>query len=258
MTKVRIRTSHLPQTHNRIHGFTSMKKRPKPSARKLQFIQSKVAKLCERAQANSSKEILSEGKTPEKLFEAAENAESWLDHLHESARERERPLIACQKGCNYCCHQEVHATIPEILLIAGTLHERCSPEELKAVKERCRHYIAGSKGLTILQNLQPCPLLVDGLCSIYENRPLTCRGYFSESVEPCRRGLEHPEDTTNFVKAWGLDITYAVIEGVKEAIQSHRLDGRRFRLLHALLIILEQPGVIDRFLRGEKVFREAL
>ena len=33
----------------------------------------------------------------------------------------------------------------------------------------------------------PCPLLVEGRCSVYEVRPLICRGYNSTNVDACRK-----------------------------------------------------------------------
>ena len=125
------------------------------------------------------------------------------------------------------------ATIPLMspspkLVIARTLQQR-SPEEVERVKQLCRDYIArSSPGLAILNHVQPCPLLVKGLCSVYEKRPLACRGFFSESVEPCRRGITEPNTTT--MSPPGIGVTWAAYEAVQRALSEHRLDGRRFSL----------------------------
>ena len=124
------------------------------------------------------------------------------------------------------------------LIIAETLRARCSPEKREAVRERCWRYVAGSEGLAILDNRQPCPLLWKDCAP-------------STSTDRWRARA------TSGTKLWGIHFALSIIEGVKEALQSHRIDGRRFRLPHALLIVLEQSDAIDRYLRGEKVFNEA-
>ena len=37
-----------------------------------------------------------------------------------------------------------------------------------------------------------CPFLEAGKCTVYEVRPIACRGYSSYSVEDCREDFEHP------------------------------------------------------------------
>jgi hypothetical protein len=47
--------------------------------------------------------------------------------------------IACKAGCNYCCSVRVHATEPEIFLIAAQLRERPA-DQLKIVLNRLKDH----------------------------------------------------------------------------------------------------------------------
>jgi hypothetical protein len=71
---------------------------------------------------------------------------------------------------------------------------------ISALEERARAYAAQMEGRSFddfVDDSVPCPLLVDGRCSVYEVRPLVCRGYNSTNVDACRqahedRGVEVP------------------------------------------------------------------
>ena len=78
-------------------------------------------------QLQATLEIISEGKTPEKIREVADNAEGWLSLILARLKEKTRPCLGCPDGggCTYCCYQGVVATVPEILLVAEYL--RTSP-----------------------------------------------------------------------------------------------------------------------------------
>ena len=86
----------------------------------------------------------------------------------------------CRRGCNHCCYGLVKVGMAEARLIAdsddidwGRVRERA-----KAVKDKTVQDVhkLGS----------PCPLLVDGVCSVYEVRPIRCRSYWSVSEADCK------------------------------------------------------------------------
>ncbi len=104
--------------------------------------------------------------------------------------------ITCKKGCSYCCHHYVTSVEPfEILAIhlrvrhleqypdlLFAAHARTSKFEQILKKEGedgeaedralYRYYLRGI----------PCPFLEkEGTCGIYEDRPMSCRMFFSES-----------------------------------------------------------------------------
>ncbi len=110
-------------------------------------------------------------------FEKA--ASEWLADYRASGRE-----IYCRAKCPGCCHLAVHATYPEAVAVAEVLTEPQSTK-LSAYFERL---VAALPVLTNLksylkrhrQSLGPCPFLdAQGSCSIYSNRPLSCRALLS-------------------------------------------------------------------------------
>jgi Fe-S-cluster containining protein len=85
--------------------------------------------------------------------------------------------ISCGDGCDACCHQIVGATPLELLVIAD--HLAAHEGTLDSLRERAR--ILANAARTVGRQgrsspAHPCVFLVNHRCSIYEVRPLICRG----------------------------------------------------------------------------------
>jgi Fe-S-cluster containining protein len=98
--------------------------------------------------------------------------------MEQHAREMK---TTCVKGCNNCCMLFATCTLPEGILIAEVLLQKPDwraivPRLKKAAEEFC---FEGVGAHTYLNKKIPCVFLQDGLCSIYEIRPSTCRYYYS-------------------------------------------------------------------------------
>ena len=134
------------------------------------------------------KEVLNSGLTP--LYEA-------YDQYLASQLVAEGKNITCKKGCSHCCRHYVTSVEPfEILAIHFLIrqlqqypdllfaaHARTSKFEQILKKEGedgeaedralYRYYLRGIH----------CPFLEkEGTCGIYEDRPMSCRMFFSESA----------------------------------------------------------------------------
>ena len=101
----------------------------------------------------------------------------------------------CKKGCSYCCHQAVSIFEFERSYIRDAI-KKIPPKIKEQVKKNFfiakAHFLANVPDMkeisfTDFQNHYgklmaadyiSCPLLVDNLCSIYENRPLECSWHF--------------------------------------------------------------------------------
>lgn len=96
--------------------------------------------------------------------------------------------ISCRKGCSACCSYLVPLSIPEVLYLQDVLTlmkredrsfllEMCGTPAKKILSEY--DPLRRQKLSTISQWYAgldlPCPFLTDGICSIYEQRPLACR-----------------------------------------------------------------------------------
>lgn len=97
----------------------------------------------------------------------------------------------CREGCCHCCYEPAYATNHEIDDILSTMTE---PEKDR-LSERVRAWVDKVRGL-LGQRLPnaipyrrlnaPCPMLVDGRCSVYALRPFGCRIFFAkEKAENC-------------------------------------------------------------------------
>jgi Fe-S-cluster containining protein len=96
--------------------------------------------------------------------------------------------VGCRAGCSACCDYTVSALGIEADRIAARV--ALMPREARAwVVARIRE--ARERGLTSLSTAErlarrfPCPLLFDGKCSVYDERPLSCRSWFGITPERC-------------------------------------------------------------------------
>ena len=98
----------------------------------------------------------------------------------------------------------------------------------------------------------PCPLLVDELCSVYEARPLVCRGYNSTDVEACRRAHANPGllvPTFAPLK----DVTDGATVGMAQQLRDAGFSDAMVDLGTALHIVLETQGDAGgAIVRGEQ------
>lgn len=168
------------------------------------------------------------------------------------------PTIECKRGCSYCCHTPVSASAPEVFAIARRLHSQRSANAYlspDAVKERC----ATAATISIeqmLKQMAPCALLDDGVCGIYDSRPIVCRRVMSRSADACRRVFEGEEVLIPVVQEAvfrGKDVRLLWLGAILAS-------GQRvatYELRSALAIALADPALEQRWLGGEDVFAGA-
>lgn len=108
--------------------------------------------------------------------------------------------LACTKGCSTCCTRQVTLTSLEGFYILESLEQGARQTALERIHGQ-KHLKHGIPGLTINGMAElcrkgedvpdedsdpawgPCPLLDDGLCTVYPFRPFACRCMVSDS--PC-------------------------------------------------------------------------
>ena len=160
--------------------------------------------------------------------------------------------IACQPGCDHCCHQSVGVTPPEALAIFAHLVETRSPEQLEALHQKVSAAAKRTRGLTSRERLSPdlpCPLLEDRQCSIYEVRPLSCRGMNSLDASVCEQRLRPSaapaastgEAPPGFLFAEPIRAFHAISAGLQLALSERfGLDMRPLDLTFALSLLLDE------------------
>jgi hypothetical protein len=169
--------------------------------------------------------------------------------------------IACKTGCNYCCYLLVTVAAPEVLTVLGYIVEKFSQAEIEALKQRVEatdEITHGLSGHGRHYSKLPCPLLVGGKCSVYEVRPLVCRGYTSYSWTACADSLLHPRTSKSVPIDWGRRNTFGVAQdGMITALHELGFEKQPLELIAALKIALKEPDIAERWLGGEAVFTNA-
>ena len=170
-------------------------------------------------------------------------------------------LRQCGAGCSACCYTPLVEITPLEAIVAGAdLANRLSDDELAALKPRL-HASAVLRFTSTSSGEGPrktrCEMLGDdGLCQIYESRPLVCAGVFSLSRDACEAACcgvaladaQVPLDRP--AKAWMMGVS----GGLQRAMVEAGLDGNLYELHSILLRVLETDRAAARWLAGEDIF----
>jgi Fe-S-cluster containining protein len=171
--------------------------------------------------------------------------------------EATRHAVACRKGCSFCCHVNVSATIPDAILVAAKIQSgpgaRFAPA-IRATAER----IAGLDAPSRYRQGIPCPMLEDGACGIHEARPTACRAYLATDAGKCEASLNAarsgqpplPVESLAYPQQLSAAINGGVLQGCGDA----GLQNCAVEMTQAVDLILRDPSVVERWLGGESVF----
>lgn len=214
------------------------------------------------AARGSVADIFSEVVTEKSVSNAINDLIHLAEELTAAHKENQPPAspIHCRAGCSHCCHMRVHVTAPEALVIALFIRERFSQIEIDDLRLRLIEADDITRGMTDEEHGRAgisCPLLLDDLCSVYDARPLECRGYVSMDVEACREASKDYE-------AWNVPMyfsQYSIFKNVQVGLLAALVGaGYNFELLEltaALRIALSTTDIAERWLAGENVFQAA-
>ena len=223
------------------------------------------------ATAATTHEMLTAAYTPEQAAAVGRNAMVETSTMADGviAQSPNRPP-ACRAGCAHCCHQTVGGTPPAVFAIHAHLRATRTPAELDAVARRIRAADDNTRGMATLDRVSPdlpCPFLVDGCCSIYEARPLACRGTNSLDASACERSLHDPATRAAFLAGTisvpcylePMRAFHAVTAGLQLALdQLHGLEGTPLELTAAMRIMTDDPDTVpQQWLGGKDPFAAA-
>lgn len=167
--------------------------------------------------------------------------------------------IGCAKGCDWCCRQPVEATIPEAIAAARILlADQGDPRRAKAAEVAAFDIERRAAGAEV--PIRPCPFLgpEDGACTIYAARPMACRSYLAPEPDRCRDAFAalaegRVSDQANSY-IWPRYLGHAYLAAVCGVAKDAALQADPVELSAAVAAILADPGIIDRWQAGEKVF----
>jgi hypothetical protein len=165
--------------------------------------------------------------------------------------------LACRRGCAWCCHGYVSASAPQVFAAAGAI--RRNVLTFDAACARIRATSARVRGLDWRARIalrEACPLLADGACTIYDARPLSCRGFASFSAEACRRAYDALTDQVMIPPPYA-NVRSALESALRAALKACELPAVSYELTSALASALDSNDAEARWLDGEAVFDPA-
>ncbi len=201
------------------------------------------------------------GKTERLAFELASEAHSRASKFLDASVDASQ--TDCKNGCSHCCHQPATVFPFEAIQIAKTLKNSLSEAQLDALKEKMISRVRDFAGASVRKNINnktACPLLSNDRCSVYEQRPLTCRMAHSFSVKKCRAALQKDRNQVQ------IPVSLEILDGVGEIIQDfykqlpkRKVDGKMYELCSAVLAALNQPDAAARWANGDlRVFEKCI
>ena len=241
----------MPRKVGRPKLLRRQAKRARPAARSGRFTEEPVVTRARIAAAEASLKILAGPSADLGTVELARRIDELTDRsigqVHAACQDGHR--VACRSGCIYCCMVPVAASAPEVLGIATFVRERFDEGRQAALSRRVEANILATEGMDMDQRDRvrlDCPFLEAGRCTVYEVRPIACRGYSSYSVEDCREDFEHPgtgvEGHTNGLREL---VCGAIREGLAIACKSASVEHRLLELVRAYKIASADPTLAE-------------
>jgi Fe-S-cluster containining protein len=103
-----------------------------------------------------------------------------------AATQAAKPIqLACARGCAHCCNGWVSVTAPEILFAAKQVRAR--GETLMARVRAAAQTVQGYDMAERPNHPNPCAMLGNNACELYETRPFACRMASSVDATACER-----------------------------------------------------------------------
>ena len=158
--------------------------------------------------------------------------------------------VACRADCAYCCYvPRVLVTLPELARIVERV-QTWPVDQIEALKARLEaHVLAQSSDVASPAARPPCALLVGHRCSVYEVRPLVCRGQHAYDVQQCKTRCETGTGETTQLTVV-IEVVRGAVSGVVAAFQEMGAKGSLLDLSRALSIALENPKVLIQAANG--------
>ena len=185
----------------------------------------------------------------ETLISGTTRISVYADQMITTIKQRYRPALDCSEGCSYCCRKPgVLASVPELLRILEHVKATFDESETAALAERARGYAAQMEGRNTnapVNESVPCPLLVNERCSVYEVRPLVCRGYNSTDVKACRTAHDNSSVLVP-IFAPIKDITDGATVGLSQQLASRELNASMIDLGRALNIAFTSGDALEQ------------
>lgn len=172
--------------------------------------------------------------------------------------------VDCKKGCSFCCHQSIWVLPYEIYHMYEYIKANFSAREKSEMIKKTKAKAKITSGLTaneFLHYKHPCPLLVDGACSVYPSRPIACRIYLSMEVNSCKEEFNNSKNLDLYAKLveFPLKSGQMINEGICKYLQHKGIYINEWLLEIHLKTLIENENSFAEWIQGKKAFnRRAL
>jgi Fe-S-cluster containining protein len=206
-----------------------------------------ISQKIETEQRNIFMQELSAGSSDSNIKDLYQLIKNSYESLAEMMKELTlSPPLACKRGCTYCCINQVSLSEPEALFLGFHLLETRSTAQLHELQEKTENLLLSLKNksrheIGMNRHLYPCLFLENGTCSIYEARPLVCRGWNSVNADMCRQSNE----TGN---AMAPIENHPLLRVIAESYQRGLMNGGRNMGLETGFLLL--PRAVGQLLSG--------
>jgi len=175
--------------------------------------------------------------------------------LHEGKK------VDCRKGCYHCCHQAVFALPYEVLSLVHYIKDNLTDNVIREIKKNTVRKNKITEGMNIRQFLHyksPCPLLLKGICAVYEARPMACRTYISSGNEGCLNEYNNPSDINIFPDLYEFPIYTGrmINEGICSYLTENQIYSTEWLIESILFTVFEKKDAFDCWIQGENVFQK--
>ncbi len=171
------------------------------------------------------------------------------------------PAIDCHKGCATCCTLRVTATAPEVFMLErfiraihpGLIQRGIDlPSQISSADGRT----SGLGEDARVQARQRCPFIAQGVCVIYQVRPLACRGLASYDRKACAQAASGKVDQIPYSEPH-MNVRSLVQNAMQSALRDAHLPWASYELNQALTLALNDATLGHRWLAGEDVLAQA-
>jgi len=175
---------------------------------------------------------------PTEVFAALRWGMQELERAYTETPARIKASVACRSGCAHCCSVPVDVQAHEVFFAAQHIQLNFSSVALARVIEHTAVHRQHASGLGAAERdrlRQPCVLLHEGSCSIYDGRPEACRAHHSNNASTCAAHSADPSVDLEpaYIPALRARM-FAVMLGMDEAMEETGFDDRAYDFGSAL------------------------
>ena len=196
-------------------------------------------------------------KAGKKVFQIAESELAQDEaFLEEAQHQTGSPGLACQPGCAFCCMQPVGIALAELPPLVAFVCSRFESDDLADLQSALSAQWESTVALRDRASFRGmCALNRDGLCTVYEARPVACRGCHSFDVDACRKTYAEGSSESSIpfsLRRVGLGL--ALKFGQQAAFHRQGLGSAVYDLAGCLSHALAHPDSLERMLQGDQEF----